>query len=228
MSNFIGKPVKDESRKEIGRVLSLLMNPLGQVNKVLIEKVDGEYLCYPIESVECNNEYVAIIPDVERNVKTLSYKLPLLQRKKEILNKLKENNKILPEIYENLYAEFDAALNKLRADAQNLLNEVDKQIVSYDEEFRILHAAKTFLEIEHEIGNVEEDLYQRSVSAILKGLEEIFERKKSFQQMKKLLSGILLNKEISDDNVSTLEEENEEDSPAKSSDDNSVIKVHVK
>jgi len=230
MSNLIGKPVKNESGREIGKVLSFLVNSQGQMNEVLIGKEGGEYLCYPAEGLEFNNDYATVISEVDKKAKALSYEVPLIWRKKRTLNRLRDSNKILPEIYENLCAEFDATLNKLRSDVQSLLNDIDKQITNYEKQFRMLHIAKTFLEIEHEIGNVGEESYQQSLSAILRGLEETFNKKQSFQEMKEILSNILLNEESSENMALNSRENSKESleaSIAKSQGD-SVITVHVK
>ncbi len=196
VSLLIGKPAKDELRSEIGKILSFIIDSPGHVSKVLIMDHNGEYKCHPFDRLVIDHDTVILLSEIDKTTKTVSEKIPLLWRKKKVLDKLLNENKILPEIYESLYGEFSEALERLKGDAQSAVNELEKQISNCEETFKTLRLAKTYLEIEHEIGRVEEEAYKESLRMILNGLKGLVEKKQHLQEKRDTLSNILLGEEF--------------------------------
>jgi len=192
---LIGKTVKDEMRNEVGNILSFIIDSPGHVSKALVRDNNGEYKCHPIDRLIVDNDTVILLSEIDKTVKTVAEKIPLLWRKKKVLDKLLNENKILPEIYESLYKEFGEALEKSKIEARSAITELDKQIASSEEAFKMLRLAKTYLEIEHEIGRVEEEAYKESLRVILNGLKSLVEKKQRLQEKRDTLSGILLGEE---------------------------------
>jgi len=239
VSVLIGKPVKDELRNEIGRILSFVVDSPGHVSKVLIRDNNGEFKCHPIDRLVVDNENVILLSEIDKIVKTVSEKIPLLWRKKKVLDKLLNENKILPEIYENLYKEFGEALERLKVEAQSAINELDRQINTCEETFKTLRLAKTYLEIEHEIGHVEEEAYRESLRVILSGLKSLVEKKQRLQEKRDTLSNILVGEEIMMESLQLGKEgaekartpevaEGQEDVTTKPSESEPMITVHMK
>lgn len=200
ISMLIGRPVKDNLNRQVGEVLSFTIDSAGQVSEVLVKENNGRHLCYPVDRLSMDGDSVRVISEIDKKVEITSENIPLLWRKKKILDKLLNENKILPEIYQKLYAEFDEALTNLKAEAQAAMADLDKQIEEYEKLFKTLHFAKTYLDIEHEIGHVEDETYRQSMIAILNGLRDVVEKKQALQEKKETLSNIMLGEEqISED-----------------------------
>ena len=227
ISLLINKPVKDELRSEIGKILSFIVDPTGQASKVLIRDNNGEYECYSVDRLTVENDAVVLLSEIDRTVRAVSERVPLLWRKKKVLDKLSNENKILPEIYESLYNEFSEPLEKLKIEAQGAVNELDRQINDCEETFRTLRLAKTYLEIEHEIGRVEEDAYKESLRAILNGLKGLVEKKQRLQEKRDTLSNILLGEELVGDGSKSGKEEVEEARKAELAEGQEGIKKDV-
>lgn len=192
ISLLVGKPIKDELNGEVGKILSFIVDPSGQVSEVLVMNNDGEYKCHPVDRLVVDNDTVVLLSEIDKIVKTASEKIPLLWQKKKALDKLLNESKILPEIYENLHREFGEALEKLKVDARGAINELDIQISNCEEMLKTLHLGKTYLEVEHEIGQVKDEAYKESFLAILNGLKGLVEKKKNLQEKREALSNILL------------------------------------
>ena len=207
ISMLIGKPVTDDLNHEIGEVLSFIIDSTGHVSEVLVKGNNGEHLCYPVDRLSMDGDFVRLLSEIDNKVKMTSENIPLLWRKKKILDKLLNENKILPEIYEKLYAEFDEALTSLKADAQTIMDDLDKQIKDYEKLFKTLHFGKTYLDIEREIDHVDEETYRQSMNAILNGLTDVVEKKQDLQEKRETLSNILLGEERISESV---QEETEE------------------
>jgi len=231
ISSLINRSVKDDLHIEIGRILSFIVDPAGHASKVLVADNNGDYKCHSVDRLVVENDTVILLSEIDKTVKTVSEKIPLLWRKKKVLDKLSNENKILPEIYESLYKEFSEPLEKLKIEAQGAISELDTQINDCEETFKTLRLAKTYLEIEHEIGRVEEEAYKESLRAILNGLKSLVERKQRLQEKRDTLSNILLGEDVIIDRPETVKvagvQEGVKTEPLRPSQPE-LITVHVK
>ncbi len=194
-SRLIGKHVKDESNREIGKIVSFLIDTLGRVEEVLVENKYGKFIKYPVDRLKANKDDISLSSYVDKRVEHLAEKFPVIKKKRQVLEKLSESKVIPSEIYENLCKEFDKALTEMTTEAQNLLEDLDKQVKAQEEFIKILQVARTFLEIEYGIGNVKDEVYQASLLSILKETKNTSQKKLSLLKNKDRVSSILLGQE---------------------------------
>lgn len=168
---LIGRSIKDENGREIGKIISFIIDSSGEVKEVLIENKNDEFVRYPVARIKASQEEIFLVSDIERRADKICESLPILWKKREILESLFRNKEILPEIYESLSAEFDKSLNELRTETQNLLGDIDRQIQFQEDIIRMLHLARTFLEMEHGIGNIKDEVFRQSLLSILREIK---------------------------------------------------------
>ena len=68
---YIGKPVKDEYGRQVGKVASFAVSPNGRVNGIYIEQGDGEFQRYSNDQVKVDGEEVTLLPSIKLRVKSL-------------------------------------------------------------------------------------------------------------------------------------------------------------
>ncbi|MEM2273052.1 MAG: hypothetical protein QXX56_02410 [Candidatus Bathyarchaeia archaeon] len=197
--SLIGRTLKDENGKEIGRIVSFIIDSSGNVREVLIESKSEMLVRYPVERLKYSQEDVFLVFDVERRVEEICEKMPVLLKKREILESLFKNKEILPEIYESLSAEIDKSINEVRAEAQNLLKEVEDEIRRQEDLIKMLHLSRTFLEMEHGVGNVRDEVFRQSLISILKELKSASYKKMNLLKIKERISGLPLQYSIVSD-----------------------------
>ena len=197
--SLIGRTLKDENGKEIGRIVSFIIDSSGNVREVLIESKSEMLVRYPVERLKYSQEDVFLVFDVERRVEEICEKMPVLLKKREILESLFKNKEILPEIYESLSAEIDKLISEVRAEAQNLLKEVEDEIQQQENLIRVLHLSRTFLEMEHGVGNVRDEVFRQSLISILKELKSASYKKMNLLKIKERISGLPLQYSIVSD-----------------------------
>ena len=191
---LVGKTVKDENNREIGRIVSFLIDSSGRAEEVLIENRFGRLTKYPVSMLKTEKDEVFLVSSVDRMVEMLSERLPTIQKKRRILDRLQENRVIPPEIYESLCKEFDKALKDMRNEARALLEDMDKQIKTQEEKIKTLQLARAFLEIEHGIGTVEDDVYKQSIVSLLKEVKTAQQKKLNLLRTKDKVASILQGK----------------------------------
>ncbi|MBS7634970.1 CdvA-like protein [Candidatus Bathyarchaeota archaeon] len=195
--SLIGRSLKDENGREIGKIVSFIIDSSGEVKEVLAENKNEELTKYSVERIKIDQEEVFLVSDVEKRTENLCGRFPAVYKKREILEKLFRNKEIMPEIYESLSAELDKSINEMRAEAQSLLNEVERQVQFQENIIKSLHLARTFLEMEHGIGNVRDEFFRQSLLSLLREIKYASYRKMNLLKTKERILGITLqaNKE---------------------------------
>lgn len=189
---YIGKPVKDEYGRQVGKVASFAVNPNGRVNAVFVEHGDGEFLRYPSEQFNIDGEDITLSPSLKIRVKSLCDEIPLIWRKDQALSELVDKKKVPSEMFNELHKNFEGALNQLKTEAQTNIDNIDKQISKCNSQVRELNSALIHLEIEREIGRIDEGAYNTALEMIKDGLKQTNNEKNDLESMKNQLSNLLL------------------------------------
>jgi hypothetical protein len=189
---YIGKPIKDDYGRQVGTVTSFAVSPNGRVSSVFVEQGDGEFMRYPSDQFKMDGEIIVLVPSIKLRVKTLCDEIPLIWRKDQALNELLDKKKIPSDMFNELHKNFEGALSQLRTEAQANLDNIDKQISKCNQQTRELNSALVNLEIEKEIGRIDESSYQTALEMILDGLKKTNSEKTDMESMRSQLSNLLL------------------------------------
>ena len=181
---LVGKNVKDESGKETGKIVSFLIDSSGQPQEALFETINGQLIRYPLDLLKTSRDEVSVVSEVDKKIEVLSEHLPTIRKKRKILDKLAENKVIPSGIHESLCKEFDKVLKEMKSEAQAVLENMDKQVKAQDEQLKSLQLARAFLEIEHGIGTVNDEVYQQSIMSVLREVKNAQQTKLSLLRAK--------------------------------------------
>jgi hypothetical protein len=188
----VGKQVKDEYGYAIGKIASFALTPSGKFDAVFIEQGDGKFQKHPVENLTIDESEILLISQIKSGVTVLCDQIPLIWRKDQALKDLVGKKKISPEIYEELHNSFDGVLTQLKAEAQSLIEDAEEESVRCTEEIRQLNYALVNLELEHEIGKIDEQNYQTAFAIIQESLKRINMEKNDMGITKGRISNILL------------------------------------
>jgi hypothetical protein len=188
----VGKQIKDEYGRGLGKVVSFALTPNGKFDAVFIEQGDGRFLKFAAENVKFDGADVMLTSKTKSEANAFCDQIPLIWRKDQALKSLVEKKKISPELYEDLHNNFDGALNQLKNDAQHLTDDIDKEITRCANEIKELNYALVNLEIEHEIGRINNESYQTAFTIIQDNLKRANTEKSDLELTGNKLSNILL------------------------------------
>ncbi len=206
---FISKPVQDEYGRQIGRIASFMESPNGRVNSVLIEHGDGEFYRYSTNQLVIEDDSLVLLSGIKLRVKALCDEIPLIWRKDQALNELLEKNKVPPEMFKDLHNNFESALNQLKSNAKTTLENVDRYIAKRAQQIRELQSAMISLELEREIGKIDEKSYKKATDMMEKGLKWTRAEKNDLEAIKNSLSNVILGEE----SATIVEAKTEEEAP---------------
>jgi hypothetical protein len=188
----IGKPVKDEYGRAIGKVASFALTPSGQFDAAFIEFSDGKFSKQPMEHLKFNGAEVTFTSTLKSQASVLCDQIPLIWRKDQALKDLSEKKKISTEMYLEIHNSFDGVLNQLKKDAQVLSEQISDETATCDDEIRAMSYALLNLEIEHEIGKIEEEAYKTSFAMLQENLKRTTQEKSELELARTKLSNTLL------------------------------------
>ena len=189
---YIGKPIKNEYGRIIGKVASFALTPSGKFDAVFVEFGDGQFTKQPMETLKFNGAEVTYISKIKNQAGILCDQIPLIWRKDQALKDLSDKRKILPELYQELHSSFTSVLTQLKKDAQIIVEESAIEIERCQEEITSLSYAIANLEIEHEIGKVDEENYKNAFALLQETLKRATLEKTDFELTRSKVSSVLL------------------------------------
>jgi len=188
----IGKPIKDEYGRAVGKVASFALTPSGKFDAVFIEFSDGKFSKQPMEHLKFNGAEVTFISKTKSQASVLCDQIPLIWRKDQALKDLAEKRRISPDLYKELHNSFEGVLSQLKKDAQSLSDEIVKEIARCEEEIKSLNYAVVNLELEHEIGKVDDGAYKSAFALLQENLRRANAEKSDMELAESKLSNLLL------------------------------------
>ncbi|HTY75759.1 MAG TPA: CdvA-like protein [Candidatus Nanoarchaeia archaeon] len=188
----IGKPVKDEYGRAVGRVASYATTPNGKFDAAYIEESDGRFMKQPIEYIQFNGADVTLLSRVKSNSAAICDQIPFIWRKDQALKDLNEKRKIAPNLYQELHASFATVLAQLRKDAQILQDEAIQGVTRCEEELTVLSYSVLHLELQHEIGKVSDEQYRIASTSLQEVIRRTTAEKADMESTKSKLSNVLL------------------------------------
>lgn len=211
LSLFIGKQVRDEYGRQIGRIASFAISPNGRINGVFVQHEDGGFSRYSGDQFRISGDDVVFLPLIKLRVKALCNEIPLIWRKNQALNELLEKKKISPEMFDDLHENFEGALKQLKTDAEGILKDVEERIVKCAQQIKELNSALIHLEIEREIGKINDESYRTAMMMIQGGLKQANAEKNDLGVIRNQLSNIILGEKTA---ATPQTEEGKEVAPA--------------
>ena len=193
----IGKPIKNEYGRVIGKVASFALTPNGKFEAVYVEFGDGQFTKQPMESLKFNGAEITFISKIKNQAGVLCDHIPLIWRKDDALKDLLANKKITNEIYQDLHNSFTNVLGQLKKEAQVIVDESMIEIERCNEEITSLSYAIANLEIEHEIGKIDDESYKQAFALLQETLKRAQSEKADFEATKSKLSSVLLGDQAS-------------------------------
>jgi hypothetical protein len=188
----LGKPIKNEYGRIVGKLASFAMTPNGKFEAVYIEFGDGQFSKQPMESLKFNGAEITFISKIKSQAEVLCDQIPLIWRKDGALKDLLDGKKITPEVYKDLHTSFESVLTQLKKEAQVIIDESTVEIERCREEITSLSYAIANLEIEHEIGKVDEETYKQGFALLQESLRRATSEKTDFELTKSKISSVLL------------------------------------
>ncbi len=202
----LGKPVKDEHGHVIGTMASFLATPGGRINGVFIEHGDGSIKRYSRDQLKAENNDIVLYSTLKMKANNFCNQIPLLWRKTQALKDLNEKRKIPENMYDDLHTSFEGALNQLKAEAEEAISDIDGELKKCTQRVKELNSALINLELEKEIGQINEESYQIAIELVKEGLKRTNAEKIDFETLKNKLNNNLLGENKVEEEEQTVNE----------------------
>lgn len=188
----VGKQVKDEYGCPIGKIASFAVTPSGKFESVFIELGNGRFSKHSTEHLKLDGANITLVSNIKAQAAVLCDQLPLIWRKNQALKDLADKKKIPKELCSELQTSFEGISTQLKTEAQALTEDIDDQTARCTDEIKGLTYALVNLEIEHEIGKIDNQNYETAFAMIQDNLKRIHNEKTDLELTRSKLSNILL------------------------------------
>ena len=188
----VGKQVKDEYGCAIGKIASFAVTPSGKFDSVYVELGDGRFLKHSAENLKIDGADITLTSNIKAQAAILLDQIPLIWRKDQAIKELSEKKKISKEMYSEVHATFDGILTQLKTDAQALTEDIDEEIAECADVIKALNYAFVNLEIEHEVGKMDNQTYETAHAMIQGNLKRTHAEKTDLELTRSKLSNVLL------------------------------------
>lgn len=188
----IGKPVKDEYGRSVGKIVCFATAPNGKFEAAFIEQSDGRFTKQPMEYLIFNGADVTYLSKIKTRATVFFDQIPFIWRKDKALKDLVDKKKIAQVFYQELHNSFTTVLSQLRKDAQIIIDEAIQGITRCEEEMTTISYSVLYLELEHEIGKISDQTYQSSFAQLQETIKRTTAEKADLELVKSKLSNILL------------------------------------
>jgi hypothetical protein len=216
----VGKQVKDEYGRVIGKIASYAVTPRGKFENVFVEGGNGKFSKHSVDYLKIDGSEITLLSKIQSDACILCDHIPLLWRKDQALGELYAKKKIDQDLYNQLHTAFEGALTQLKSEAQALQKETEKEIARCLEEIKSLSYAVVHIEIEHEIGKMGDPSYGTAFSMIQDNLKKVNIEKSDLEITKNKLSNTLLGeKQLAPEKITSkpLEATSKVSSPVRAS-----------
>jgi hypothetical protein len=203
--SHLGKPVKDEQGRIVGTMASFLVTPGGRIDGVFIEHGDGDIKQYSSDQITKANGEVILSSELKMKASNFCNQIPLLWRKTQAIRELNEKQKIPDDMYDGLYSSFEGALNQLKTEAETTIADVDEKVAECNTKVKELNSALINLEIEREIGQINDESYQAAIQMVKEGIRKLNAEKEDFEALKQKLNNLCLGEELKTKEADTTE-----------------------
>jgi len=201
----IGKPIKDEYGRTVGKVACFALTPSGKFDGVYVESNNGTFSKKPMDHLKFNGAEVTFTSTLKSKSNVLCDQIPLIWRKDQALKELAEKRKISPDLYQELHNNFEGVLQQLKEDANDLMDEASQEIARCDQEIKTLGYAVVNLELEHEIGQIDDEAYKSAFTLLQENLKRVNMEKTDIIDVKSKISNILLGDSQKTEQKATIE-----------------------
>ena len=188
----IGKPVKDEYGRSVGKIVCFATAPSGKFEAAFIEQSDGRFTRQPMEYFVFNGADVTFLSKVKSRAAVFYDQIPYIWRKDKALKDLIEKKKVAQVLYQELHNSFTTVLSQLRKDAQVVIDEAIQGMIRCEEELSTLSYSVLYLELEHEVGKIADEAYRASFVQLQETIKRTNAEKVDMEAIKSKLSNILL------------------------------------
>jgi histone H3/H4 len=201
----IGKPIKDEYGRTVGKVACFALTPSGKFDGVYVESNDGKFAKKPMDHLKFNGAEVTFTSTLKQQANVLCDQIPLIWRKNQALKDLAEKRKISPDLYQELRNNFEGVLNQLKKDAQALSDEATKEVTVCNQEIKTIGYAVVNLELEHEIGQIDDEAYKSAFAMLQENLRRANTERSDMELIKSKLSNMMIGDSLKPEQKSVIE-----------------------
>jgi len=186
---LIGKMVKDQYGRQMGMIVSVLMDNRGDMSWVLVKMGDGRFRRFRLSDVVIDGSEVITYSSLKRRVEALRRKAALLRREGSLLIGLRE--RMGERALEEMGKDIEDSVEALQAEASYLLRRVKDALEAVSRQLRDVRRGLACLEVEHELGKLPDEAFELFRRILMNGLKTLLAERNDLEEALSMLKRFL-------------------------------------
>jgi hypothetical protein len=221
IKSFIGKPIIDIHKRNVGRIIGYYANTKNEVTSVEVELAHGEFVNSPISQIEITGDSIYYIQPWELEAEALKKQFDLIVRRIKALDELRRNGDMDGTIFEDLHQQHSNTIEELKEQRDVLLDSLQERTDKINNQIKELEIFLANSKMQHQSGEIDDEAYQIAYEAVNQGLNKAISEKNYLKE----LADFLKNVESSASQINEDEETSSNVTPIKKIPDIVYIKM---
>lgn len=183
---LIGRMVRDEWGRQLGMVISMLADDRGEMSWLLVRAGDGRVRRFRLSDVIVTDTDVVVPSGFRRRLRSLKRRAALLRHQEALFSNLNGDG---------VSQGCEGALEKERAliiaEARYLAKKISDACRRCNEQIRDLQRGMACLEVEHELGNVPDEVYKASMKIMMSDLRKSLAERDDLLRLRSELTALI-------------------------------------
>ncbi|MBS7645216.1 MAG: CdvA-like protein [Candidatus Bathyarchaeia archaeon] len=184
---FIGKPVTDIHKRQVGRIIGYYANTRNEATSVELELVNGDFVNTPVNQIEITGDAVYYIQPWELEAESLKKQFDLIIRRIKALDELRRNGDIDEAIYEELRRQHSSSVEELKEQREVLLESLNERMRKLDNQIKELEIFLANSKMQHTSGEINDQAYKTAYEAVNNGLNRAISEKNHLRELTEFL-----------------------------------------
>jgi sporulation protein YlmC with PRC-barrel domain len=178
---FLGKHIRDNYGRTLGRVVGLIVDVNQQVTDVEVEFGNGEFLKCPSKQFSMESGTLVYLYPWELESIEIAKALDLAIKRIQALDELFRMGEIPTETYDEFKKIHEASLKELKDKRDNLIARLKSRVDKLNAQIRELQMFRTSLKMQKSTAEISEDVFKDAISIVEDGLTKSFNEKEQLE-----------------------------------------------
>ena len=193
--SLVSKPVHDFYGRELGKIIGIYVDNLGQLKSVGVDEGHGNLKEYSSTNIVFEEGSLVIVPKWRVEIEKFKKENEIAQKRSKALDELLDDGEIDQEVYDNLGKQYNLQSDNFKQSYDDLSDSLKTRLDELDSRQSQLNTFIANIKIQHKTGEIDSDTYDTTI-------DHITSMQKSDESERNDIMGVIKSVEANDQSTS--------------------------
>jgi len=164
--SLVSKPVHDFYGRELGKIIGIYVDNLGQLKSVGVDEGHGNLKEYSSTNIVFEEGSLVIVPKWRVEIEKFKKENEIAQKRSKALDELLDDGEIDQEVYDNLGKQYNLQSDNFKQSYDDLSDSLKTRLDELDSRQSQLNTFIANIKIQHKTGEIDSDTYDTTINHI--------------------------------------------------------------